>query len=342
MDVITLEDVHKSYDGIPVLRGVSLHVPRGIVYGVLGPNGAGKTTLIHLLVGFLRPDRGIVRIFGDENLHQVDGRVGYVPERLRYHTHYTVREYLFYLGRFSGLAGAALRRRVGEEIEACGLTSVVNRQMSALARGMVQRVGFAQALLSQPELLLIDEPTSGLDSEGQRDIIDLIDTVRQRGCTIMMATHFLDEVDLLCDRFGILHGGRIIAEAETRTLRQSSRSVVITVADLPPDAAAALSALSTAVCCNQREITLTPNTPELQAQVLRLLLDHGVSIISLAPRFHPIEEFYRSAVRGEAGRHGESDASPPPPGPSGTGDTLLRELLRREDQRTQERQTDEP
>ncbi len=341
MDVIALENVHKSYDGIPVLRGVSLHVPRGIVYGVLGPNGAGKTTLIHLLVGFLRADRGIVRVLGDENLHRVDGRVGYVPERLRYHTRYTVREYLFYLGQFSGLAGALLRRRVDEEIEACGLIGVVNRQMSALTRGMVQRVGFAQALISQPELLLIDEPTSELDSEGQRDITDLLGTIRQRGCTILMATHFFDEVDLLCDRFGILHGGHMIAEAETRALRRSSRSVVITVVDLPPDVAAALSALSTAVCCNQREITLAPNTPELQAQVLRLLLDHGVSILSLAPRFHPVEEFYLSAVRGEADRDGRLDA-PPPPGLSGTGDTLLHELLRREDQRTQESRTDEP
>ncbi|MGQ9548568.1 MAG: ABC transporter ATP-binding protein [Roseiflexus sp.] len=340
MDIITLEGVHKSYDGVPVLRGVSLHVPRGIVYGVLGPNGAGKTTLIHLLVGFLRPDRGVIRVFGDENLQQIDGRVGYVPERLRYHTRYTVREYLFYLGRFSGLAGEALRRRVGEEIEACGLTGAINRRLSTLSRGMVQRVGFAQALLSQPELLLVDEPTSGLDSEGQRDIIDLLDAIRQRGCTLVIATHFLDEVDLLCDRFGILHGGRIIVEAETRTLRQSSRSVVITVADLPPDMAAALSALSTAVRCNQREITLMPNTPELQAQVLRLLLDHKVPILSLAPRFHPIEEFYRSAVHDEAGRDGVSNVALPPPGSSGTGDTLLRELLSRDDQRTQESRID--
>lgn len=334
MDVIELDAVHKSYDGIPVLRGLSLCVPRGAVYGVLGPYGAGKTTLIHLIAGFLRPDRGTIRVLGSEQLQQVDGRVGYVPERARYHTRYTVREYLFYLGRFSGLSGATLRRRVAAEIDAFGLTGVADRLLSALSRGMVQRVGLAQALLSEPEIVLIDEPTAGLDPEGQRDIIDLLAAVRQRGCTILMTTHFLDEADLLCDRIGILHGGRIVAEAETHTLHRPSSSIVITVADLPPAAESALTALSFAVQCNRREIILTPSTPELQAQVLRVLLDHGVSIVTLAPRHHPIEEFYFEAVRGETKRDSSSDT--PPPGPSGMGDTLLRELLRREDQRTHE------
>lgn len=334
MDVIELDGVYKSYDGVPVLRGVSLRVSRGAVYGVLGPYGAGKTTLIHLIAGFLRPDRGSIRVLGSEQIQQVDGRVGYVPERVRYHTRYTVREYLLYLGRFSGLSGATLRQRVAAEIGAFGLTSVADRLLSALSHGMVQRVGLAQALLSEPEVLLIDEPTAGLDPEGQRDIIDLLVAVRQRGCTILMTTHFLDEADMLCDRIGILHGGRIVAEAETQTLHRPSSSIVITVADLPPATEAALTALSSAVQCNRREITLAPNTPELQAQVLRLLLDHGISIVTLAPRRHPIEEFYLEAVRCETKRDGSSDA--PPPGPSGMGDTLLRELLRQEDQRTHE------
>lgn len=336
MDSIELNDVHKSYDGVPVLRGVSLRVPQDAVYGVLGPYGAGKTTLIHLIAGFLRPDRGSIRVLGSEQIQQVDGRVGYVPERARYHTRYTVREYLFYLGRFSGLSGARLRRRVAAEIDAFGLTGVADHLLGALPRGMVQRVGLAQALLSEPEVVLIDEPTAGLDPEGQRDIVDLLVAVRRRGCTILVATHFLDEADLLCDRIGILHGGRIAAEAETHSLHRTSSSVVITVTDLPPATETALIALSPAVQCNRREITLAPNTPELQAQVLRLLLDHGIAIVTLAPRRHPIEEFYLEAVRGETGRNGSSEA--PPPGPSGMGDTLLRELLQQEDQRTHEDQ----
>jgi ABC-2 type transport system ATP-binding protein len=334
MDIIELDKVYKSYDGIPVLRGVTLRVPQGIVYGVLGPHGAGKTTLISIMIGFLRPDRGVVRIFGSDNLQQADGHVGYVPERLRYHARYTVREYLWYLGRFSGLSGAVLRQRVNAEIGAFDLTGVADQPMSALSRGMLQRVGLAQALLSEPDLLLIDEPTAGLDPEGQRDIIEMLAAVRQRGPTILMTTHFLDEADLLCDRIGILHGGRIVAEAETHTLHKPASSILITVADLPPATESALTALSPAVQCNRREITLAPNTPELQAQVLRLLLDHGITIFTLAPRRHPIEEFYLETVRGDAKRDGSSDA--PPPGLSGTGDTLLRELLRQEEQRTLE------
>lgn len=336
MNIIELDEVYKSYDGALALRGVSLRVPQGIVYGVLGPHGAGKTTLIHLMLGFLRPDRGIIRVFGSDNLQLVDGRVGYVPERLRYHTRYTVREYLWYLGRFSGLSGATLRRRVNAEMSATGLDSVADRPMSALSRGMLQRVGIAQALLSEPELLLIDEPTAALDPEGQREIIELLAAVRKRGCTILMATHFLDEADLLCDRIGILHGGRIVAEAETCTLQRPARSIVITVADLPQAAETALTALSPAVHCNRREIVLNPNTPELQAQVVRLLLDHAITIITLAPQRHPIEEFYLEAVRGHPQR--EESSETPPHGPSGAGDALLHELLRREEQRTLEDQ----
>lgn len=331
MDLIELDDVHKAYDSVPVLRGVSLRVPRGIVYGVLGPRGAGKTTLLHLMIGFLRPDRGTIRVLGSSRLQQTDGRVGYVPERLRYHTRYTVREYLMYLGRFSGLSGAALNRRVNAEIGAFGLTDVVDRQMSSLSREMVQRVGLAQALLCEPDLLLVDEPTADLDPEGQRGIVDLLVAIRRRGCTILMTTHFLDEVDALCDRIGILHGGRIVAEAETHTLHRLAHSVVITVSDLPPEVESALTAFSPTVRWNRHEITLAPNTPHVQAQVLRLLLDHGITIFTLAPQRHPIEEFYLEAVRGEAKHDGTSGA--PPPGPSGTGDTFLRELLRQEDLR---------
>ncbi len=341
MNVIEIEDVHKAYEDVAVLRGVSLHVMRGTVYGLLGPNGSGKTTLIHVMLGFLRPDRGTLRVLGSNQLQRIDGRVGYVPERLRYHTRYTAREYLHYLGRFSNLSGAALSSRINAELGAVGLTAVADRQLSTFSRGMLQRIGIAQALLSEPELLLIDEPTSGLDPGGQHDVIALLDRVRTRGCTIFMATHFLDEAELLCDRIGILHAGRIAAETEMHRLRGPGGSVVITVEALPPGMAEMLASFSPAVRCIGQEITLAPNTPALQARVLRALLDGGVAILSLVPQHRPIEEFYLRAVRGEKAPDRASQAMepspdaivPPPPGPSGTGDTLLRELLSREEGR---------
>lgn len=349
MNVIEIEGIYKSYDDAQVLRGLDLRLPRGMVYGLLGPNGSGKTTLIYLMLGFLKPERGVIRLLGSSQLQRIDGRVGYVPERLRYHTRYTAREYLTYLGQFADLSGPTLRRRVQTELAAVGLAAVADRQLSTFSRGMLQRVGIAQALLSDPEVLLIDEPTSGLDPGGQHEVVALLDAVRDRGCTVFMATHFLDEAELLCDRIGVLHGGRIVAETDIEALRGPGGSVAIVVDRLSSAVAEALQALSPAIQCDAATVAIAPNTPALQSQALRLLLDHGVTVLRLTPRQRPIEEFYLRAVRGELSQSHPPVAAPPetpeplavqPGRPSGTGDTLLRELLRREERH--ERDGDEP
>ena len=157
MYAIEIENLYKSYDGLPVLNGLNLRVPQGQVYGLLGPNGSGKSTLIHLLLGFLRPTRGTLRVFGQQDLEQVRGRIGYLPERLRYHLRYSGREYLRYLGQFSDLHGPQLSARVEQELGAVGLLDAADRQLATYSKGMLQRLGIAQALLSDPDILLIDE-----------------------------------------------------------------------------------------------------------------------------------------------------------------------------------------
>jgi ABC-2 type transport system ATP-binding protein len=351
MYAIEIENLHKSYDGLPVLNGLNLRVPQGQVYGLLGPNGAGKSTLIHLLLGFLKPTRGTLRVFGQQDLEQVRGRIGYLPERLRYHLRYSGREYLRYLGQFSDLRGPSLSARVEQELGAVGLLDAADRRLATYSKGMLQRLGIAQALLSDPDILLIDEPTSGLDPAGQREMLDLLAEVRGRNHTIFLTTHFLDEIELLCDTVGILFGGKLAAEIDVQSLRAPGRSVLIKVAHTSPELTERLQRISPAVRCTGNEISLQPNTAALQAQVLRVLLDVDVPIIALEPQGRPLEEIYMRIVRGDSTEPlvlespvgmfappGHPDATtrvlesadPTPPVRSGTGDTLLRELLKQE------------
>ncbi len=345
-DVIEIEELHKAYGSLPVLQALSLHVAAGEVYGLLGPNGAGKTTLIHLMMGFLRPNQGRLRLLGSTNLERVRPRIGYIPERQRYHTRYTAREYLRFLGQFSGLTGAILHERVERELATVGLLAAADRSLGTYSKGMLQRLGVAQALLSDPDLLLIDEPTSGLDLAGQREVIELLASVRARGHTIFLCTHYLQEVELLCDRVGVLAGGRIAAEARMRDLRDVANSVRIRVGALDTRLRAQLESLGGSVHCDAQSVRLSPNTPELQATVLRMLLDAEVAIMALEPLESPLERLYLWALHSVPPTSAEArgvllpswdanliaapPAAPPPADERpGKSDTLLSELLGR-------------
>jgi ABC-2 type transport system ATP-binding protein len=349
-DVIEIADLHKGYGDLQVLQGLSLSVGAGEAFGLLGPNGAGKSTLIHLMLGFLRPDRGRIRLFGTANLERARPRIGYVPERQRYHTRYTAREYLRFLGRFSGLDGADLRERVDRELATVGLRGAADRSLGEFSKGMLQRLGVAQALLLDPDLLLIDEPTSGLDPAGQREVIDLLAAVRDRGHTVFLCTHYLHEVDVLCDRVGVLAGGRIAGETPVAELRGVAGSARIQVGGLSLDQRRWIEALGPGIRAEPQSVRITANTAPLQAAVLRGLLDMGVAIIALEPLESPLERLYLQAVQsaavpGPAAAAAPPNeapvwaptfpppppAAPPPPRRPGEGDTLLNELLGRND-----------
>jgi ABC-2 type transport system ATP-binding protein len=193
MSAIYIEGLRKSYDSVPVLRGLNMSVDAGQVYGLLGPNGAGKSTLLHLMMGFLRPDAGRIEVLGlaPSAAHR---QVGYLPERLRYHTHCSGREYLGYIGKFGDEHGAGLRDRITSLLTLVGLGDAADRRMKTYSKGMLQRIGIAQALLSDPDMLLIDEPSSGLDPAGQVEMQELLVELRSRGHTIFICSHQMDEI----------------------------------------------------------------------------------------------------------------------------------------------------
>jgi len=298
-DIIVVEGLSKSYGHVSVLRGVNLRVSTGEVYGLLGPNGAGKSTLLHLLLGFLYPDSGRIRIFGSADLEAQRRMIGYVPERQRYHNHCTPREYLTFLGRCDGMEIAHLRQRIDELLELTGLSTVANRYLRTFSKGMLQRFGIAQALLNDPDLLLIDEPTSGLDLDGQQELLTLLNNVRQRGHTVLICTHRLAEVEYLCDRVGILAHGNIALEVNVADVQQKIGGMIVQTGPLDLPLRQRLEMIGSEVQCEEQAVIISPHNPESQARVLQTLLEANVTIRALEPQVSRLAQIYTRTVRGE-------------------------------------------
>jgi len=212
MLALELLAVSKRYGTRRALAGVNLEVPAGSALGLLGPNGAGKTTTLRLLLGFTRADEGSVRLRGlDPSDPTSRIGVGYLPERLALPGRMTVRGFLRLHGALAGLEEDDLDREIDAVLEQTGIADRAGDRIAGLSKGLAQRVGFAQAFLGRPELLLLDEPTSGLDPIGVRDARDWIGSARERGCTVLVSSHVLSEVERTCDRVAIMHEGRIAA-----------------------------------------------------------------------------------------------------------------------------------
>jgi len=209
---LELAAASKRYGRRHALAEVELAVPAGTSVGLLGANGAGKTTALRLLLGFARPTRGAVRLRGRDPYDAAARRgVGYLPERLRLPPSMTVERFLEVHGMLAGLGGADLAQEIDAVCAMTGVRDRLHEPVDSLSKGLAQRVGFAQALLGRPEVLLLDEPTSGLDPLGVRDARGWIESARARGATILVSSHVLSEVERTCDHVVILHQGKVAA-----------------------------------------------------------------------------------------------------------------------------------
>ena len=210
-DAITITDVSKAYPGgQQALDGFSLSVQPGEIFGFLGPNGAGKTTTIKILLGLLEPDDGNVSVLGgDPRLPATRRRIGYMPEVAYYYGFLTARELLRFYGRICGLRADVIRSRSAALLHLVGLDAAADRPLKNYSKGMMQRAGIAQALLHDPDLLILDEPLTGLDPLARIQLRDGIVQLRQQGKTVFFSSHELSEAELICDRVGILKQGRL-------------------------------------------------------------------------------------------------------------------------------------
>ncbi|MFW6088959.1 MAG: ATP-binding cassette domain-containing protein [Gemmatimonadota bacterium] len=214
MTLVRLQDVGKNFGEVRAVDGVSFSIGRGEVVGFLGPNGAGKTTTMRLITQGLEADEGSIEIDGrsiSEEPVEARRRIGYLPEANPLYGEMLVREFLEYVGRLRGLAGADLGARIGRAVEQTGIGDMYNRPIGHLSKGYRQRTGLAQAILAEPDLLILDEPTEGLDPNQRAEIRNLI-THLGSDRTVLLSTHVMQEVRATCDRLLIIHHGRIIAD----------------------------------------------------------------------------------------------------------------------------------
>lgn len=208
-----------SRRAIVAVRDLNLRVEPGEVYGLLGPNGSGKSTTLKIILGLISPTGGSTKIFGrDSSLVQSRESVGFLPENPFFYKFLTGEETLRFFGKLCHVTGAGLKNRVNELLELVGLMNARHQRLRTYSKGMLQRIGLAQALINEPQLVVLDEPTAGVDPAGSRDIRDLIVDLKKRGVTVLLSSHLLSHVQEICDRVGILARGALVREGRLEDL----------------------------------------------------------------------------------------------------------------------------
>jgi ABC-2 type transport system ATP-binding protein len=289
---------------VEALSGLELKVDEGSIYGFVGPNGAGKSTTIKILVGLIAATSGSASIFGHDIAEPQARRVvGYLPENPSFHDFLRPLEALELLGRLSGMSGPPLRRRCEELLELVGLAHARDLTVRKFSKGMVQRLGLAQAIVHDPPLLILDEPMSGLDPIGRKDVRDLIFELRRRGKTIFFSTHILGDVEVVCDRVGMLLRGKLVAEGPLhRLLDGSIRAVELRCEGLASELASRLERDAIRVTATPDGNTYTFRDVSSANAAAGEVLRGGGRVVALQPIRETLEESFMRLARAEAAR----------------------------------------
>ncbi len=281
------------------LRPLNLTVEEGEVFGFLGPNGAGKTTTLKLLMGLVIPTGGTARILG-KNIDEaeVKAQIGFLPEQPYFYDYLTAKELLEYYAQLSGMDPKERSRKIDALLERVGLKDAARVQLRKFSKGMLQRVGLAQAILHDPKVVFLDEPMSGLDPMGRREVRDLIEELKQQGKTVFFSTHILSDAEALCDRVAVIHLGELRGVGRVAQLTSSVAGKVELIwngSALP----AGFSALGAA--CHMSGETMRAVVPEAQQEAaLEILRQERLRIVSLTPVRSSLEEYYLQKVNAAA------------------------------------------
>jgi ABC-2 type transport system ATP-binding protein len=281
------------------LRPLNLTVEEGEVFGFLGPNGAGKTTTLKLLMGLVFPTGGTARILGkDINDSAIKAQIGFLPEQPYFYDYLTAKELLEYYAQLSGVEAKERTGRAEKMLARVGLADAARVQLRKFSKGMLQRVGLAQAMVHEPRLLFLDEPMSGLDPMGRREVRDLIEELKQQAKTVFFSTHILSDAEALCDRVGIIHQGELrgIGHVAEMTSSVAGKVELIWYGSAVP---AGLSALGAE--CHVSGETMRAVVAEAQQEAaLEILRRERLRLVSLTPVRSSLEEYYVQKVNSAA------------------------------------------
>jgi ABC-2 type transport system ATP-binding protein len=275
------------------VRNLSLTVRRGEVFGFLGPNGAGKSTSIKMLLGLVKPSSGQAFVLGvPSNDIDVRAKIGFLPEDFRFYTWLTASELLKLHGRLCKMAASRLRARVPALLDLVGLGTHREKRLRDFSKGMLQRIGLAQALVHEPELIFLDEPTSGLDPMGRRLVRDVIRAQRDRGATVFLNSHILSEIEITCDRVVFIKEGEVVASRDLRAFPDEEVSLVIRARKLSTETVAGLSRWSTSARLDGERLTLTTHATSTLPDILRYLVESGSDVFEFTPERVSLEDLF--------------------------------------------------
>jgi ABC-2 type transport system ATP-binding protein len=283
---ISIQNLTKIYpipfrrEKVTAVQDLSLAVEPGQVYGLLGPNGSGKSTTMKIVLGLVSPTAGKTEIFGRDST-TVESRedVGFLPENPYFYKYLTGEETLHFYGKLCGLSGARIRERTKELLQLVGLESAADRRLGGYSKGMLQRIGLAQAMIQEPRLLVLDEPTAGVDPAGSREIRDLILDFKKRGITVLLCSHLLGQVQEICDRIGILHRGVLVREGKLEDLISIQ---------------------------NQTEMILENASPELLAEIQAVIAKSPARLVEQRKPQTTLERYFLEVTSSDADRNQRS------------------------------------
>jgi ABC-2 type transport system ATP-binding protein len=297
---IRAEGLRKEYGRTVAVANLNLAVERGEVFGFLGPNGAGKTTSLKMFLGLVRPTAGDAQILGGPPSDwRSRRRVGFLPEHFRFQEWLRAAEFLEVHARLYGVAPAVSRQRVPELLELTGLARHADKPLRDFSKGMLQRIGLAQALLNEPELVFLDEPTSGLDPLGRRLVRDIIRSLSARGITIFLNSHLLSEIEVTCDRVAFIRQGEVVQTGRLDELLATGAEVELRLEGLSPESLQGLSRFGPCEPLDSGRLVVRLASEGQVPDLVAWLSAQGVRIYSVIPRRLSLEEFFLRVMEGE-------------------------------------------
>ena len=302
--VLEIRGLRKTYKGHlsltsrEVVRGLDLAIEESEVFGLLGQNGAGKTTTIKMILSLIFPDAGTIEIFGRGVLSiSTRARIGFLPENPYFYEYLTGREFLGFYGQLFGYPRAERRRRAEQVLERVGMTERADIPLRKYSKGMLQRIGMAQALINDPDFVILDEPMSGLDPIGRREFRDIILELKARGKTVFFTSHILSDTEAICDRIGILKDGRIgLSGRLSDLLSPTVRSWDVSYAGPPFDAITPPGFEGSLISARGRESLVRVDKERDLTLVLDAVKGAGGTLIAVSPRRETLEDLYLREV----------------------------------------------